>query len=74
MRWHSNTYEHMTSKFMHPWLVIKEQDIHWELTEKIQQVNQIARRTGQLPQQIPGFESSSICPEFTLDLSSFRQR
>jgi hypothetical protein len=34
------------------------------ITEKIQQVKQIARQTGKLPDSIPGFASSSICPEF----------
>jgi hypothetical protein len=63
MRWHSNTYENMTPEMMQYWLIIKQPDIHWELTEKLQQVKQIARQTGKLPQQIPGFESSAVCPE-----------
>jgi hypothetical protein len=63
MRWHSNTYENMTSVMMNYWLIVKQPDIHWELTEKLQQVKQIARQTGKLPRQIPGFEPSSLCPE-----------
>jgi hypothetical protein len=61
--WHQNSRQYITPELLKSWLQRNEQVLHWELTQKVQQLNQVVKATGSLPQTIPGFDNSELCPQ-----------
>jgi hypothetical protein len=47
---------------LEPWFKAGQQDLRWELTQKVQQVKTLANPTGQLPKTVAGIEKSTVCP------------
>jgi hypothetical protein len=62
-RWNIFTGDITKSLIENGWFGLAKRDIAWELSQKIQQVKELALRSDRPPETIPGIERSLICPE-----------
>jgi hypothetical protein len=64
-RWNIFTGDITKSLIENGWFGLAKRDIAWELSQKIQQVKELALRSDRPPETIPGIERSPICPDLS---------